>query len=132
MSHAARQYTPFVVTSSGSPRTTIISPCSDASSITVTIASTVLSSGPFQIQVSLYDPAIGGTQAASTGFAFLQVSATSDSIIAGVMPGQAYRIPAVAFHQIRLVYTATAGSASTGTLETSGTIVGWATKQISV
>ena len=117
----------FIITSSGSALTNALLGCEDAERIQVAVNSTVVGVS-FQVQVSLLNTNLSTVgQVASTEFYGLQAVTVTSSIVStgsiSCYKGNSITLPVSAFNQIRL-----AGSS----VETSGTVVGYALKQIRV
>lgn len=126
MGNATRFLGTFIVTSSASTLTNALPRCDDAESIQLYISSGV-SGGFFNPQFSGYDPigTVGfSTNLTSSTFYSLQtILTTSAANIMAVLAGQTALIQNPGAFQMRLLGTGG---------ETSGTVVGWAFKNIHV
>lgn len=112
----------FTVTSSGSLLTNELSLLNDAADITIMITSSVATAAStFNLQVNCYDDVLRGQNVVASSV-FYTVSQPLSTPVA-IAPGQAYSVSAAAWQRMRIL---TSGG------ETSGTVVGFATKMINV
>lgn len=125
MGQELKGFSALTITSSGSAVTNAIGPCGDARALTIIITSSVVGTY-FGVQISLLDAAVSsGQQNVPSTFYNLTNAVTSSAPPILLAPASAYTIQFPVFHQLKLV-TSGAG------LETSGTIVGYALKSITV